>query len=290
VYVSERKTKNESPTESAAAGGMEFTTLGARLVLATRPLGGLVSEKYLQVAWDRQNEQSNLNRGHNWELLRQKAEENGLNFQPLSLAGQKDNFGLLWMEQSSSPAGELKHFDGKFLGISNPFSQRDSCGPDAYTQTWHLDGAGSRVTEDTPGASPIQMRPLALYALDHPRVPLLLVDFCNPHRPGTGERAKRLTVDLTVNVLGLSSLSSWQYMVAKSSFMFIRRRHGGALDRSARTRAYAQLRYSLKFDRSLDPGRRREREHDRGGLGINPLGVGLSSEVNMARRQYAELL
>ena len=275
---------------SASASGIELPTLGARLVLATRPLGGLVSEKYLQVAWDKQNEQSSLNRGHNWELLRQKAEENGLHFQPLSLAGQKGNFAMLWLERPSEAVAPPRSFDGKFLGISNPFTRKDSCGLDSSTQLWHLDSQGNRATEDTPGASATQMRPLALYALDHPRVPLVLVDFCNPHRPGTGERVRRLAADLTVNVLGLTSLSSWEYMVAKSSFMFIRRRHGATLDRSARTRAYAQLRYSLKFDRSLDPGLRRELESNLGGLGLNPLGVGLNSEVDMARRQYAGLL
>jgi hypothetical protein len=276
--------------QSASAGGMEFSTLGARLVLATRPLGGLVSEKYLQVAWDRQNEQSSLNRGHNWELLRQKAEENNLRFQPLSLAGQKDNFALLWMERPSPATAAPKTFDGRFLGISNPFTRKSLCQPDAYTQTWHMDSEGNRVTEDRPGASAIPMEPLALYALDHPRVPLLLVDFCNPHRPGTGERLKRFTVDLTVNVLGLTSLSSWQYLLVKSSFMFVRRRHGEPLDRSARTRAHAQLRYSLKFDNSLDPDLRSELERNLGVLGLNPLGVGLSSEVSMAHRQYAALV
>jgi hypothetical protein len=34
------------------------------------------------------------------------------------------------------------------------------------------------VAEATEGTRSATMRPLALYALDHPRVPLLLVDFC----------------------------------------------------------------------------------------------------------------
>ena len=276
--------------QHAYADDVEFPVVGARLVLATRPLGGLVSEKYLQVAWDKQSRQSSLNRGNNWELLRQKAEENNLRFQPLSLAGQKNNFGLLWLERPSSAAVAPKRFEGKFLGISNPFTHSSSCGPDVYTQTWHMDGQGNRVTKDAPGAKAFTMIPLALYALDHPRVPLLMADFCRPNRPGTGERMRRIATDLTVNVLGLTSLSSWQYMLAKSSFMFVRRRHGATLDRSARMRAYAQLRYSLKFDGSLDPDLRRQLERNLGGLALNPLGVGLNSEVEMARSQHAALL
>ena len=167
-------------SQRLSSGDIGFPALGARLVLATRPLGGFVSEKYLQVAWERQSHQSSINRGHNWELLRQQAEENGFHFQPLSLAGQKDNFALLWAEQPSPTAAAPQNFNGKFLGISNPFTNKSSCELDHSAQTWNLDSQGNRVTEDAPGARAETMTPLALYALDHPRVPLLLVDFCNP--------------------------------------------------------------------------------------------------------------
>ena len=284
-----------SAAESTASprlstGNMGFPALGARLVLATRPLGGFVSEKYLQAAWERQSHQSSVNRGHNWELLRQKSEENGFRFQPLSLAGHKNNFALLWAEQPSPMAAAPQNFKGKFLGISNSFTHKSSCELNRSAQTWDLDKQGNRVTEDAPGARAETMTPLALYALDHPRVPLLMVDFCNPSRPGTGERMRRFATDLTVNVLGLASLSNWQYMLAKSSYMFVRKRHGAALDRSARIRAYAQLQYSLKFDSSLDPDVRGGLEQKLQGLGLNPLGVGLNSEVEMARGQHAALL
>ena len=101
---------------------------------------------------------------------------------------------------------------------------------------------------------------------------------------------RRFATDLTVNVLGLASLSNWQYMLAKSSYMFVRKRHGNALDRSARIRAYAQLQYSLKFDSSLDPELRGGLEQKLQGLGLNPLGIGLNSEMKMARGQHAALL
>jgi hypothetical protein len=101
---------------------------------------------------------------------------------------------------------------------------------------------------------------------------------------------RRLATDLTVNVLRLARLGNWKFMLAKSTYMFIRKRHGAALDRSARMRAYAQLQYSLKFDDSLDPELRREVEDKLQGLGLNPLGVSLKSETEMARRQHAALL
>lgn len=271
-------------------GEVEFPVLGARLSLATRPLGGLVSDSYLRVAWENQNHQSSVNRGHNWELLRQKAEENALRFEPLSLAGQKNNFALLWKEQLPAGAASPQQFSKQFLGISNPFKSKRNREQGLFTQTWHLDSQGDRVPEDTPGARAATMQPLALYSLDHPRVPLLLVDFRNPHRPGTGERVRRFATDFTVNVLGLAALGDWQFMLAKSSFMFIRRRHGAPLDRSARMRSYAQLRYSLKFDNSLDPYLRQELERNLQGLGLNPMSVSISGEVDAARAQHAALL
>jgi hypothetical protein len=277
-------------SQRSSTGGIGLPALGARLVLATRPLGGFVSEKYLPAAWERQSQQSSINRGRNWELLRQQAEENGFRFQPLSLAGQKNNFALLWADQPSPTAAAPQNFKGQFLGISNSFMHKSSCElkPSAITQ--NLDKQDNRVMEDAPDARAETMTPLALYALDHPRVPLLMVDFCNPGRPGTGERIRRFATDLTANVLGLASLSNWQYMLAKSSYMFVRRRHGAAFDRSARIRAYAQLQYSLKFDGSLDPEVRSGLEQKLQGLGLNPLGIGLNSEVEMARGQHAALL
>jgi hypothetical protein len=277
-------------SQRSSTSDMGFPALGARLVLATRPLGAFVSEKYLQVAWERQSHQSSINRGRNWELLRQQAEENGFRFQPLSLAGQKNNFALLWAEQPSPTAAAPQNFKGQFLGISNSFMHKSSCELNRSAQTQNIDKQGNRVTEDSLDARAEARTPLALYALDHPRVPLLMVDFCNPGRPGTGERMRRFATDLTVNVLGLASLSNWQYMLAKSSYMFVRKRHGAALDRSARIRAYAQLQYSLKFDSSLDPDVRGGLEQKLQGLGLNPLGVGLNSEVEMARGQHAALL
>jgi hypothetical protein len=151
--------------------------------------------------------------------LRQKAEENRLRFQSLSLAGQKDNFALLWAERPSPMEAAPERFNGQFLGISNPFTNA-SCGPDGYVQTWQLDSQGNRVMEDEPGARAATMTPLALYALDHPRVPLLLVDFCNPHRPGAGERCAD-SRPIHGQRPSLTSLSSWR-TCSRSPLTFVR--------------------------------------------------------------------
>jgi len=260
------------------AGDMEVPVLGARLVLATRPLGGFVSERYLQVAWDKQNHQSSLNRGHNWDWCARRPKRTTCAFNP-SRSQDRKTTSLCSGWAAPAVTAAPKSFDGKFLGISNPFAQASSCRSGAYTQTWYIDGEGNRVAEDTPVQRGSDEAPRTLCPGSSPRAPAAC-GFLQPHRPGTGERVRRFAVDLTVSVLGLTSLSSWQYMLAKSSFMFVRRRHGAPLDRSARTRTYAQLRYSLKLDNSLDPELRNELETQPGSPGPQPLGVGLSSEID----------
>jgi hypothetical protein len=268
----------------------DMGVLGARLTLATRPLGGIVSEKYLLRAKDREIAKSNQNRGRNWELLRQKAEESGLYFEPMTLGTREENFALLWIEQGSVASPPPKAFDGKFLGISNPFTDpklRDWAG---YSQTWYIDPTGSRVASGSAPGRAARMIPLALYALDHPRVPLLLVDLRQPWKLGAEERARRIATDITTNLLRWTPFGKWQFTVAKSALFFVRRRHGAALDRSARLRAYAQLQYSLKLGTSIDPELHRELTRQSQRLGINPFGNRPDAQVGVAHQQYAALI
>jgi len=66
----------------------ELRVVQARLKLATQTFGGLVSERRLPEAYFNQREREQEARGHNWEMLRQEAESNGLYFQSLGLPGQ----------------------------------------------------------------------------------------------------------------------------------------------------------------------------------------------------------
>jgi hypothetical protein len=268
----------------------DMDVLGARLALSTRLLGGIVSEKYLQSAWDKEIFRSNQNRGHNWELLRQKAEESGLYFEPLSFGANEQKFALLWIEQAALAMPPPKQFDKKFLVISNPFTDRRLREWSGYTQTWYIDETGIRVPDGTPSARAAKMIPLALYALDHPRVPLLLVDLRHPWKPGTKERARRIATDITTNLLRLTPFSNWQFTIAKSAFFFVRGRHGDTLYRSARLRAYAQLQHSLKFEASMDPELHRELAQYSQRLGVNPFDHKPGTQVSLAQEQHAALL
>jgi hypothetical protein len=134
------------------------------------------------------------------------------------------------------------------------------------------------------------MIPLGLYGLDHPRVPLLLVDFRDAGKPRRREMMLRLTDDVTTGVLGWTGFASWPYLVGKNAWMFVHGRRGGAVDRKARLRAYVQLRHSLVVDESLDPRLRTEMMRRLENLGLNPLENGIADETTIVQRQYAALM
>ncbi len=279
-----------SPLRGELLTQEDIEVLGARLTLATRLLGGLVTERYLQSAWEKETFRSNENRGNNWELLRQKAEQNSLYFEPLALDSRQPDLALLWMEQPSDDTDAPKHFDGKFLGISDPFVDQRVREWTGYSQTWYFDQAGCRVTDGTAYARSANMIPLALYALDHPRVPLLLIDLRRPRRVGLIERSRRVATDITEGLLRWTPFSNLRFTIAKSVLFFVRGRHGAALDRSARLRAYAQLQYFLKLDESMDPELRSELTHFSQHLGINPLSHHPEAQVGLAQQQYESLV
>ena len=74
------------------AGLDDFTTdeiqaVEERLELTGHPLGGLVADESLQRDREKQRAKQTEIRGHNWELLRQRAEDSGLYLEPLEPTG-----------------------------------------------------------------------------------------------------------------------------------------------------------------------------------------------------------
>jgi hypothetical protein len=70
-----------------------------------------------------------------------------------------------------------RRFDKRFLNIATPWRDQRLLSWNSYTQTVYLDADNNRVPKDTPGAHKDELIPLALYGLDHPKIPILLVDF-----------------------------------------------------------------------------------------------------------------
>jgi hypothetical protein len=266
----------------------EMKMIQGRLELAGRTFGGLVSDEYLERAYEKARLRRLETRQSNWDLLRQRAEDNGLYFQPLALAGLPVSWAMLWVAEPE--IGARREFDSKFLGISNPFTDASLKDPGRYSATWWLDEHGSRTKDGAPGAKPVRMLPLALYALDHPRAPLLLADMRRELAPKRTEMTKRFFKDVTTGVLGITGVGNWWYLGLTSGYTFVRARHGSPLDRSARLRAYVQVQHALAVDQTLPPVLRAELARRVDALNVNPLERNWARELQSARTQYQAFL
>jgi hypothetical protein len=242
-----------------------FEDVSARLELSGRMLGGLVSKEALPRYYEKAEVERAENRGHNWELLRQAAEENGLCFRPLPLSEMPDAFVLISVAAENLPEGQTKRFENQFLHISNPF--RDD----------KLRGRSGEI-------------PLAVYALDYPRVPLRLVDLQRAAGPQLSEMGLRFADDLTTDVLGFTGFGNLDYLAMKQSWMFVHTRHGGATNRGAREEALVELRHALGTDAALDPELRKQLMARAERLDLDPAARNWQQEVRGAWRQYEALV
>ncbi len=253
----------------------ELLEIQARLALAGQTLGGLVRSSSLPEAYIKQRTRTLEDRGHNWELLRQRAELNGLYFEPFGL-NRTNTQALLWIAKKDIQQG--RNFDGKLLGISNPYRNRKLKNWTGITKTIYEDG------------QPVELVPLALYGLDHPKVPLMLVDFQRTHAAKRREMVRHAAVDVVSGVLGISRWGNWPLLAGSWTYNFWQSRHGGTENRFARLRAYAQVRQWLTLDASLDPALRADLLHRLDGMSVNPMEDSVFRQAGFAQRQYAALL
>jgi len=279
------------PEDQTLLSEQELLEIQARLALAGKTLGGLVTPERLPEAYYKNRVQTEETRGHNWELLRQRAEANGLYFDPLGFADSQTH-ALLWVarEDLLSNGGAPRKFDGRFLGISDPFTDSRLKNWTGYTQRRYFDASGIPVEAGTPGAVSRELIPLALYALEYPKVPLLLVDYRNTRKPKHREMLRLATGDALTGVLGISRWGNWPYMAGSITWNFVRSRHGDPNNRAARLRAYSEVRRWLTLDGSIDPALRTDLQRRLELLGINPLEESVFEEAEIAERQYDALL
>jgi len=268
----------------------EIAALEERLELTGRPLGGLVADEYLQKDHQKQRTEQTETRGHNWELLRQRAEEAGLYLQPLEPSEVCSSLAILWVAQADLEDGAGRSFNGQFLNISNPFSDEHLRHWEGYSETWNLDREGVVVPADAEGARPVRMIPLAMYGLDHPRTPLLLVDFRGAGHPPRREIGLKIAEDVSSGVLFLTGVGNFGYLAAKSSLIFIHARHGGASNRSARRRAFVFERHAIGTDPKMDPNLRKELLSRIEKVDVNPIERSWEQEIRDSRKQYDALI
>jgi hypothetical protein len=278
------------PASLSVLPDSQFREIYSRLSLSTHLFGGLVREQQLSRYYDKQSSQLQETRAHNWELLRQRAEFNGLTFEPLALASGTPSQALLWIAQSDLDTRAERRFDPQFLGIANPWTDDRLMHWTGYTQARYFDADHQPVTSGTPGANAEEMIPLALYNLDYPRVPLLLADFRDSMKPKRREMVSDGASSIATGVLGLTRFGNPEFFAAEALWTFVRGRHGAAVNRSARLHAYSEAREFLSVDSSLDPALRAELQRRLDHLALNPLENEVTREASLAREQYAALL
>jgi hypothetical protein len=265
----------------------ELLEIEARLTLAGQPLGGLVNAKKLPKAYFNQRTHSQEARGHNWEMLRQLAEANGLYFQPLGLGNAYTHALLLVAREDLNP----RHpFDGKYLNIANPYTDGRLTNWQGVTVTAYFDENGYRVSSPVPGGSSRELIPLALYGLGYPKLPLLLADFRSTRAPKSREMIRRALTDSIRGVLGISKWTNWPYFAGSTAFEFVENRRGAAFNRAARLETYSETRRWLALDRSMNPALREELLKHLEIMGVNPLDTSVFDEAKTAQHQYAALL
>ena len=285
--------RDHPPPESSSPPALtdsQLRKIHSRLSLSTRTFGGLVQEQNLSRYYDKETSRSQQTRGHNWELLRQRAELNGLYFEPLAAGSGSPSEALLWIARPDIDANSSRPFDGQFLGIANPWTDARLTRWTGYSQLRYLDSDNRPVPADTPQAHPVEMIPLALYSLDYPRVPLLLADFRHSLTPKRREMVKQGAAGLITGVFGITRFGNPSFFAADLLWTFVRGRHGAAVNRTARLQAYSSARQFLSMDASLDPGLKLELDRHLDHLALNPRENETSHEVTLAREQYAALL
>lgn len=265
--------------DSQGPGQSDLEILESRLELRGRLFGGLASDEAMLRFDERYLTERAENRGHNWELLRQSAEENGLYFEPLAAGGMKDSFAMVWVAREDLSGGP-RHFDSRFLKIANPFGDSRLIDWRGYSETRSV------------GGRQITMIPLALYALDYPGLPLPLVDFRHSGGPARTEMMLHFADDITTGVFDLTGFGFWKlgFRALKSGWLFVDKRHGKPTNRAERRRAFVQLRHALGTDDTIDADLRSQIVKRVGKLDIDPMGRSWNQEVRDAWRQYDALL
>src|SRR4029078_13381184 len=223
----------------------ELSEIHARLRLTDKTFGGLVGDLNLERYNERQLQQLRDTRGHNWELLRQRAEAESLLFDPLQMPDGSATHALLWIAKDDLEKNQGKRYDSRFLNIANPWSDKRLTQWNGYSETRFVDAENRPVSPDSPGARSVTLIPLALYGLDNPRIPMLLVDFRDGANPKKRERWRRELQDVTTNILSVSQFGDTPYFVGRTVLDFITGKRGMDFNQPSRLRTYSQLKLLL---------------------------------------------
>ncbi len=268
----------------------EMATIQARLMLNDKTFGGLVDDSNLQSYYAKRTALTRDARGHNWELLRQRAEAESLYFEPLVMPDGSATHAFIWVAKRDLLKQQGARFSGRFLNIANPWTDKRLLNWDGYVETRYFDADNQPVTSDTPGAQAVEMIPLGLYGLDNPKIPMLLVDFRDNYNPKKREMSRRVINDVTRNVLSVSKFGNLPYFLGKTVFDFVTGRRGMDINQPSRLATYSQLKLLLALNNSMEPALRTEVSGRLETMSLNPFENDLNAEANIALEQYRALV
>jgi hypothetical protein len=280
----------EAVEGESALSDAEMATIQARLLLTDKTFGGLVDDANLRSYYAKKTTQVRDERAHNWELLRQRAEAESLYFEPLLMPDGSATHALLWVSKRDLAKQQGARYNDRFLNIANPWNDKRLLNWKGYVETRYFDADNQMVDSDTPGAEAVEMIPLALYGLDTPKIPMLLVDFRDGYNPKKREMSRRVLNDVTRNLLSLSKFGNLPFFLGRTVFDFVTGRRGMDINQPSRLQTYSQLKLLLALNNSLEPELRDEIEGRAAKISLNPFENDLHAEANVALEQYQALV
>jgi hypothetical protein len=277
---------NSSGFESPLMSFEETRELQARLSQAQKFLSQFLDPAKLEHMYLNEMKATRLACAQNWELLRQRAEAEDLYFDPLLLPDGTATHALLWISKGDLQRNHQARFDGRFLSISNPWRDRALQNWNGIIETRYFDYENRLVDATAPGARRVELIPLALYGLDHPKIPALLIDFRKPLNAKRRELSARARDVLANNLAPVSTVTK----VSNAGVHFVMRRKGRDIFQPSRFRSYSQLKLLLALDVALSPQLRAEIGRRLEFIADNPLENDLKTELQLARNQYEIVL
>jgi hypothetical protein len=280
----------EAVEGESALSDAEMATIQARLLLTEKTFGGLVDDANLRGYYAKKTTQVRDERAHNWELLRQRAEAESLYFEPLLMPDGSATHALLWVAKRDLARQQGARYSNRFLNIANPWNDKRLLNWKGYVETRYFNADGQIVDGATVGAEPVEMIPLALYGLDMPKIPMLLVDFRDSYNPKKREMSRRVLNDVTRNLLSVSKFGNLPFFLGRTVYDFVTGRRGMDVNQPSRLQTYSQLKLLLALNSSLDPELRDEIEGRTEKISLNPFENDLHAEANLALEQYQALV
>ena len=268
----------------------EMLELRARLLLSGKFFGGFFGPDKYPDTVGKYSTKSLDRSGHNWDLLRQQAEADGLYFEPLTMPDGTATHAVLWISRTDLATQGNRRFTGRFLNIKNPWTDGRLKQWTGYSETRFYDDQNNRVAEGSANVRQVEMIPLAVYGLNHPKIPALLIDFRNSLNPKKREMSGRVFNDVTNNVLSLSSFGNIPYFAGRKVYSFLTDRRGIDINQPSRVRSYSELKLLLAFNSTIDPKLRSELERRLENVSLNPMSNDSNSEIELARQQYDALV